>query len=76
MLPPVGPHGGLWGARGAPWGPWGQKSICLTLSDRAFRENNQVCLEYHFQIPIPIPAKNNQKKLKYRYDTGKYDTPH
>ena len=31
-------------------------------------------LKYHFQIPIPIPPKFNQKKLKYRYDTGKWKT--
>ena len=31
-------------------------------------------LKYHFQIPIPIPLKFNQKKGQYRYNTGKYCT--
>ena len=30
--------------------------------------------KYHFQIPIPIPPENNQKKVKYRYGTGKSRT--
>ena len=62
------------GVCGGPVGPRGAKSLCLTLSDRAFRENNQVCLKYHFQIPIPIPPEHNQKKVKYRYGTGKCRT--
>ena len=67
---PVGPRGAPWGPRGAPWG---QQSM-FNHRGPCFRENNQVCLKYHFQIPIPIPPKFNQKKAKYQYDTGKYPT--
>ena len=71
------PRGAPWGSVGAPWGPhgapWGQQSM-FNHRGPCFRENNQVCLKYHFQIPIPIPPKFNQKRAKYRYHTGKYPT--
>jgi hypothetical protein len=50
-------------------------------SDPSDERNQTLCrsqkskrLKYHFQIPIPIPPKFNQKNLKYRYHTGKMRT--
>ena len=31
-------------------------------------------LQYRFQYHLPIPLVCNQKKVQYRYDTGKYAT--
>ena len=67
----MGVCGGPVGPRGAPVGPHGANSLCLTIADRAFVKTIKFVSNTTFKYHFPIPVNSNQKKVKYRYDTGK-----